>query len=246
MLAGMVEAPEPMIRQVLAHDPLLAAECLLASEALDVALRDQIVEALAARRQDGQRRDVDKSVARISQLGFKAELERRKTEEILLELGALPARPAPARGSPSPPSPLPLGEGGILPSPRGRGVGGEGGVREGVGVEAPSPSSTDVTLPMRRGVLEVPRGPLAGLRLPLMDGTFVFGRGSQAGIELPDKSVSRRHAEIRVEGDQLSIRDLGSTNGTRLNGQLITAWRTLRDGDEIQLGDLPLVVQLLE
>jgi pSer/pThr/pTyr-binding forkhead associated (FHA) protein len=99
---------------------------------------------------------------------------------------------------------------------------------------------------MRRGVLEVPRGPLAGLRLPLMDGTFVFGRGSQAGIELPDKSVSRRHAEIRVEGDQLSIRDLGSTNGTRLNGQLITAWRTLRDGDEIQLGDLPLVVQLLE
>jgi pSer/pThr/pTyr-binding forkhead associated (FHA) protein len=49
-----------------------------------------------------------------------------------------------------------------------------------------------------------------------------------------------------VEGDQLSIRDLGSTNGTRLNGQLITAWRTLRDGDEIQLGDLPLVVQLLE
>jgi pSer/pThr/pTyr-binding forkhead associated (FHA) protein len=63
---------------------------------------------------------------------------------------------------------------------------------------------------------------------------------------LKDKSVSRRHAEIRVDAEEIAIRDLGSTNGTRVNGKQISSWRVVEEGDEIRLGDLPLTLELPE
>ena len=89
----------------------------------------------------------------------------------------------------------------------------------------------------------VQKGPLAGQHIVLFEGTACLGRGSKADIELPDPSVSRRHAEISVEGEEIRVRDLGSTNGTRVNGKQITAWRQVRVGDEIQFGDLLLVLR---
>jgi pSer/pThr/pTyr-binding forkhead associated (FHA) protein len=61
-----------------------------------------------------------------------------------------------------------------------------------------------------------------------------------------DKGVSRRHAEFVLSDGQLHVRDLGSTNGTRLNGRLLQPHRAyrLREGDLLQLGNLYMVVRL--
>lgn len=59
--------------------------------------------------------------------------------------------------------------------------------------------------------------------------------------------VSRRHAQIHVQESELYIRDLGSTNGTRLNGVLIPANQPvrLRDGDELELGQFRTIVRFI-
>jgi hypothetical protein len=68
--------------------------------------------------------------------------------------------------------------------------------------------------------------------------TTVIGRGVEAGLQLIDTGVSRLHAELRRVGDRVELHDLGSTNGTRVNGQLVptTTGVTLTDGDRITLG----------
>jgi hypothetical protein len=71
-------------------------------------------------------------------------------------------------------------------------------------------------------------------------GTVVLGRGAEADLMLPDTGVSRRHAELRVVEDRVELHDLGSTNGTRVNGQRVQAV-TLTDGDRISVGSSELV-----
>ena len=62
-----------------------------------------------------------------------------------------------------------------------------------------------------------------------------IGRGRTADVRLLDDGISREHASIRVEGDSVTIRDLGSSNGTYCNGVPIQV-QELRDGDKIQVG----------
>ena len=57
-----------------------------------------------------------------------------------------------------------------------------------------------------------------GKRYPIMKGRTVIGRGSEADITLDDSGASRRHAEVQWDGSRARVRDLGSTNGTQLNG----------------------------
>ena len=59
---------------------------------------------------------------------------------------------------------------------------------------------------------------------------------------IPDTNVSRRHAEIRPTVDGFILVDLGSTNGSKVNGERITQ-RELRDGDELVFGNTRLVFQ---
>ena len=59
-----------------------------------------------------------------------------------------------------------------------------------------------------------------------------------------DTSVSRRHAQLSVQDDNLTIEDLGSANGTMVNGRLISEPTHLRDGDEVTLGETILTVQM--
>jgi hypothetical protein len=66
-----------------------------------------------------------------------------------------------------------------------------------------------------------------------------LGRGADADIKLDDPGVSRHHAEIRVAGQDVVIQDLGSTNGTYVNGTLI-AEQPLRDGSVITIGSTNL------
>lgn len=61
----------------------------------------------------------------------------------------------------------------------------------------------------------------------------VIGRDDDNSVVLADREVSRRHAEIRNDGTQYVVRDLGSKNGTFVNGTRVTASLALRDGDEI-------------
>jgi hypothetical protein len=75
-----------------------------------------------------------------------------------------------------------------------------------------------------------------GKRVRLGDGTITIGRSAESEVRLTDTSVSRRHAEVRATGDAWTVVDLGSTNGTKVNGIVITE-RKLRDGDVISTGD---------
>lgn len=57
-----------------------------------------------------------------------------------------------------------------------------------------------------------------GKRYPILKGRTVIGRGSEADVTLDDTGASRRHAEVQWDGSRARVRDLGSTNGTQLNG----------------------------
>jgi hypothetical protein len=78
-----------------------------------------------------------------------------------------------------------------------------------------------------------------GVDYPLT-GITVVGRGAEAGKRLDDPGVSRRHAQIQVTGGDVEIRDLGSTNGTLVNGRAIDA-RLLHRGDRVEIGSTVLV-----
>ncbi|HUJ57896.1 MAG TPA: sigma 54-interacting transcriptional regulator [Kofleriaceae bacterium] len=73
-------------------------------------------------------------------------------------------------------------------------------------------------------------------------GAIVIGRGGEAELRVQHASVSRRHATIRVDGGVVRIADLGSHNGTRVNGEPIAEARVLASGDVATVGDVVLVV----
>ena len=93
--------------------------------------------------------------------------------------------------------------------------------------------------------LTIQSGPQAGMELNLDRPSIRIGRGSGSDLVLQDNQSSRQHAEISRQGDQFYIRDLGSTNGTQVNGKRIGDWQRLADGDQVVLGDVPLTVQLV-
>jgi adenylate cyclase len=70
---------------------------------------------------------------------------------------------------------------------------------------------------------------------PLGDSN-VLGRSTTATVRLADREVSRKHSQIDLEGDKFVLRDLGSSNGTFLNGKRILEPSTLEDGDEVVIG----------
>ncbi|MCM8748234.1 FHA domain-containing protein [Thermomicrobiaceae bacterium CFH 74404] len=80
-----------------------------------------------------------------------------------------------------------------------------------------------------------------GTRLPL-EPVSVIGRHPQCTIRLDDSFVSTEHAQLTWDKGRWWISDLGSTNGTRVNGQPVTAPTGLRYGDVIELGDVRLVL----
>jgi DNA-binding winged helix-turn-helix (wHTH) protein len=70
----------------------------------------------------------------------------------------------------------------------------------------------------------------------LMNGANVVGRDPETAIPIDARGVSRQHARILVSGVEATIQDLGSKNGTYVNGRRITAPARLSEGDEIGLG----------
>jgi DNA-binding winged helix-turn-helix (wHTH) protein len=78
----------------------------------------------------------------------------------------------------------------------------------------------------------------------LEEGENVLGRDPRASIFLDDASVSRRHARIVTSGGGALIEDLQSKNGTLVRGAPIEAPSRIADGDEIQLGSVPLTFRV--
>jgi hypothetical protein len=74
----------------------------------------------------------------------------------------------------------------------------------------------------------------------LKQGGNVVGRGQDADFRLPDTGVSRRHLEITWDGQSATLADLGSTNGTTVNGTPVQTWQ-LADGDVVRIGHSSLV-----
>ncbi|MER7706241.1 DUF1707 and FHA domain-containing protein [Kitasatospora sp. NPDC097605] len=80
---------------------------------------------------------------------------------------------------------------------------------------------------------------LPGLSLPEAGaGQLTIGRIPGSGLRLNDASVSRHHAELRREGDGWVLYDLGSTNGTHVNGYRIVGAARVRPGDQVRFGNL--------
>jgi len=82
-----------------------------------------------------------------------------------------------------------------------------------------------------------------GRTYPLSIGSTVIGRGDQANLRLPDVGISRRHARLDFDGAQVVLTDLGSTNGTMVNGQRVSAV-ALNPGDMIQIGTTTLTFRV--
>jgi hypothetical protein len=80
----------------------------------------------------------------------------------------------------------------------------------------------------------------SGRSYQLTEGTHVIGRGQDSAFRLPDTGVSRRHFEISWDGHQATLTDLGSTNGTTVNGNPVQSWQ-LNDGDVVRVGHSSLV-----
>jgi hypothetical protein len=85
-----------------------------------------------------------------------------------------------------------------------------------------------------------------GMKHPLDPPGLVLGRGTEADLQINDPGVSRRHAEIRVlpgeSAPQVSVVDLGSTNGMLVNGQRVEH-ATLQDGATVKIGNTTMTVR---
>ncbi len=84
----------------------------------------------------------------------------------------------------------------------------------------------------------------SGRYYQLRDGSNIIGRGQDAQFRLPDTGVSRRHIDIRWDGQVAMLSDLGSTNGTTVNGSSVQDWQ-LADGDVVRAGHSEILVRIL-
>lgn len=83
-------------------------------------------------------------------------------------------------------------------------------------------------------------------QVALGEGDHLLGRAGDVAVWLESPTVSRHHARIRVRGLDVTIEDLASKNGTFVRGQPLTKPTPVTDGDEIDLGSVPIKVRLFD
>lgn len=94
--------------------------------------------------------------------------------------------------------------------------------------------------------LVVVRGKPEGKVIPLVGPNFKIGRGETCHLRPNSEQVSREHAEFTIGADSVMVRDLGSRNGTLVNGKALTAECRLKDRDLVQVGPLTFAVSISE
>lgn len=92
--------------------------------------------------------------------------------------------------------------------------------------------------------LIVVQGKSEGRTIPLSVPVFRIGRGETCHLRPNSERVSREHAELIVQGDSVTVRDLGSRNGTLVNGKALTQPVSLKDRDIVQVGPLSFMVSV--
>lgn len=80
-------------------------------------------------------------------------------------------------------------------------------------------------------------GPTPGVTFPLEGDQLTIGRDSTNGVAINDAEVSRKHARLMFQGGKYVLEDLGSTNGTFVNGQRLSGPVVLKSGDVVSLGE---------
>jgi pSer/pThr/pTyr-binding forkhead associated (FHA) protein len=94
--------------------------------------------------------------------------------------------------------------------------------------------------------LVVVRGKPEGKVIPLVGTSFKIGRGETCHLRPNSEQVSREHAEFSISDNAVLVRDLGSRNGTLVNGKALTAECRLKDRDLVQVGPLTFAVSISE
>ena len=72
--------------------------------------------------------------------------------------------------------------------------------------------------------------------IPLVGEQFLIGRGADCDLRVHEEDISRHHCLIHLRGPDVTLSDLGSSNGTSVNGQRLLSQMKLKSGDEIMLG----------
>ncbi len=104
----------------------------------------------------------------------------------------------------------------------------------------PADAAAVDALPSGSALLVVQRGPGAGSRYLLDTDLSTVGRHPESDIFLDDITVSRRHVEFRREADSFHVHDVGSLNGTYVNGDRVDD-AALQNGDEVRIGKFRLI-----
>ncbi|WP_166830858.1 FHA domain-containing protein [Thalassoroseus pseudoceratinae] len=97
-----------------------------------------------------------------------------------------------------------------------------------------------------RAELKVVEGSLAEKNIKLKEGKFIVGRAPDCHLRPDSDLVSRYHCVVRVDEYTVRVRDMGSRNGTHVNGRLIQADTRLMNGDKVKIGDMILQVSIAE
>ena len=85
-----------------------------------------------------------------------------------------------------------------------------------------------------------------GYSVEVPKGATLVGRDVNCALRLDHEGVSRRHLSLVRSGDEIFVEDLGSANGTALNGEPLVGTARLRDGDVLELADYRLVLRIVD
>jgi pSer/pThr/pTyr-binding forkhead associated (FHA) protein len=105
-----------------------------------------------------------------------------------------------------------------------------------IGTREPADSSFGEWLASWQGSLVMMSGDAAGSEYLIETPSLTIGRGDEASWSIADDSMSSEHAAFEFSGTGIRLRDLGSTNGCRVNGASVQA-ADLKHGDRIELGE---------
>lgn len=87
------------------------------------------------------------------------------------------------------------------------------------------------------------QGTERGRVIPLRGAELILGRQRGCGLRIAAHEISRQHCRIRVRGQQVAVLDLGSANGTFVNGRLVRSEQLLGPGDHLQIGPVTFLLE---